>query len=180
MCPDNHFQIKLLTDLEPLVLAALSTILLLVSAGFGHHRSQVDPKRLSLALPYGYAHELLYQPAITMPKYSALLFYVRVFEIQWDSRLFRANILIGVGLATVWVLFALLFDVFRCNPIRKAWVPQIPGHCVDTSHWFLVFATVGVIIDVYIMLVPLPTLWGLHAGRKRKLILTGFFFCAYW
>lgn len=163
----------------PLVLATLSTILLLVPTGLGRHKSQFDPEKLSLALKYSYVHELLYQPAITMPKYSALLFYVRVFEVKWDSRLFRMNILVCVGLVTVWFLFALLFDVFQCTPIRKVWVPLIPGHCINTTHWFLGIATVSVIVDFYIMLLPLPILWSLHAGRKRKMILTGFFFCAY-
>ena len=175
-------QTKPLIYLEPLVLATLVTVLLFVFAfaGLGHHQSDGDPEKLSLALKYLYVHELLYQPAITMPKFSALLFYVRVFEVKWDSRLFRTNILIALGFVTLWLLFALPFDAFQCTPIRKLWIPQILGHCIGTSHWFLGLATISVIIDVYIMLLPLPILWSLHAGRKRKLILTGFFFCAYW
>ena len=187
MCPDgpiSSHKTKSLINLKPLVLAelstTLSTILLLVSADFGNQSSQVDPEKLLYTLPYIYASAFLYQSGITMPKYSALLFYVRVFEIKWNSRLFRANILISVGLVTVWVLFALLFGVFQCTPIRKAWAPQIPGHCVNNRDWFTGFQIASVLIDVYIMLLPLPTLWSLHTGRKRKLILTGFFFCAYW
>ena len=90
------------------------------------------------------------------------------------------NILAAAGLVTVWFLLALPFAIFQCAPVRKVWLPLIPGHCVNTSSWFLGIATVSVIIDIYIMLLPLPILWSLHVGRKRKLILIGFFICAYW
>ena len=88
--------------------------------------------------------------------------------------------LAAVSLVTLYLLIALPFVVVQCIPVRKAWIPIIPGHCIDTFSWSLGIATVSVIIDVYIMLLPVPILWSLHAGRKRKMLLTGFFFCAYW
>lgn len=54
------------------------------------------------------------------------------------------------------------------------------GRCLNTNRWFLGSTISSVIIDVYIMFLPLPVLWTLHTGRARKVVLTGFFFCAYW
>ena len=155
-------------------------MLLLISANLGHHENRTASKRLLLSLKYGYVQKLLYQPAITMPKYSALLFYVRVFGVGADSRVFRMNIVTAAGVVTVWFFWALLFGFLECSPVRKNWLPTIPGHCIRASNWFLGLAAVSTIIDVYIMLLPLPILWRMHTGRKRKMMLTGFFFCAYW
>ena len=156
-------------------------LLLLISTNLGHHENQTASNRLLLSLKYGYVHELLYQPAITMPKYSALLFYVRVFGVGADSRFFRMNIVAAACVVTVWLFWALLFDIFQCSPVRKIWLPTTPGHCIRaSSNWFVAFAAVNTVIDVYIMLLPLPILWSMHTGRKRKIVLTGFFFCAYW
>ena len=162
------------------MLAAESATLLLVSAGLGDRGSQLASEKISSALKYIYLQELLYQPAVTMPKYSALLFYVRVFGFRGNSGLFRANILAAAGLVTAWLLFALSFDVFRCTSVRKPWLPITPGHCVNVSPWLVAILAVSVIIDVYIMILPIPVLWSLPVGRKNKMILTGFFFCACW
>lgn len=130
-------------------------------------------------LKYFYIDRLLGQLAITMPKYSALLFYVRVFGVKGNLGLFRINLLAAVGFVTAWLLFVLPFNAFNCTPVRKAWLPLATGHCLDTSPWYLGILALSVIIDVYSMLLPVPILWSLHARRRRKLILTEFFFCAY-
>ncbi len=166
--------------LEPLALTAISTILALVPAGLGQHQSQIDRQKYQLLLKYIYIHEVLYPLGITMPKYSALLFYVRVFGIKSTSGLFRRNILVTVGLVTVCLLIAVPTEVIQCTPVRKVWTPLISGHCINIFHWSKGITIVGVITDFYIMVLPIPILWSLHSGRKRKLILIGFFFCAYW
>ena len=166
--------------LEPLALTAISTILALVPAGLGQHRSQIDPEKYPLLLKYIYVHEILYPLGITMPKYSALLFYVRVFGIKSTSGLFRKSILVAVGLVTLSPLIAVPLEAIQCNPVRKVWTPLISGHCINIFYWSEVITIVSVITDFYIMVLPIPILWSLHSGRKRKLILIGFFFCAYW
>ena len=167
--------------MEPFVLAAISTILVLVvSTGLGQHRGQLDKEKYPLLIKYNYIHEIFYPLGITMPKYSALLFYVRVFGIKSTSGLFRKNVLVALGLVTLYLLTALPFQAMQCIPVRKIWTPLIPGHCVNIFHSGVSFTIVSVIIDFYIMILPIPILWSLHSGRKRKVFLTGFFFCAYW
>ena len=166
--------------LKPLALTAISTILALVPAGLGQHRSQIDPQKYPLLLKYVYIHEILYPLGITMPKYSALLFYVRVFGIKSTSGLFRKSVLVAVGLVTLCPLIAVPTEAIQCTPVRKVWTPLISGHCINIFYWSEGITIVSVITDFYIMVLPVPILWNLHSGRKRKLILIGFFFCAYW
>ena len=159
----------------------LSINLALVSVGLGRHVSQIVPEEFALSFKYRYAAGHLYHVGITLPKYSAILFYSRVFQCSWrTSAFFRANIMLAAGLVTAWLLFAIPSTIFQCTPMRKAWLPQTPGHCGYANHWLIGSTISSVLIDVHIMLLPVPVLWSLHTGRPRKLILIGFFFCAYW
>ena len=160
------------------MLAELSILLQWVSDGLGRHISQLDPGKTALGPKYLYAGVYFYALGITLPKYSAILFYMRIFML--NTTLYRINVWIALSLVTAWILFAIPSTIFQCTPIRKAWIPSTPGHCINNYQWFLGSAISSVIIDFYIMLLPLPVLWKLHAGRSRKLVLTGFFFCAYW
>ena len=149
-----------------------------VSDGLGHHEIQVAPEELTQGLKYNYIWILTFNLAITLPKYSAILSYVRIFRM--NSALFRVSVFTGLALVTAWVLSAMLSAIFQCIPVQKTWLPLTPGHCID-PYLFLVGNTItNFITDLYIMLMPLPVLWTLHTGRARKMVLTGFFFCAYW
>lgn len=167
-----------MTGVQPFVLATLSIVLRWTSDGYGHHASQVTPADFAQGLKYLYALTFTFDLGITLPKYSAILFYIRIFQLR--SKLFQGNAFVGLGLVTAWVLFAIISTIFQCTPVRKAWLPLTPGHCISFYRWFLGSAITNVIIDVFITVMPLPVLWKLHTGRSRKVILTGFFFCAYW
>ena len=173
---NNDFD--LLTDRKLSVLVELSIVLKWISNGLGRHISQLDPEKTALAPKYLFAAIYFYDLGISLPRYSAILFYMRIFRL--NSTLYRINVWFGLGLVTAWVLFAIPSTIFQCTPVQKAWLPLTPGHCLDNYRWFLGSAISSVIIDFYIMLLPLPVLWTLHTGRSRKIVLTGFFFCAYW
>ena len=163
---------------KPCALVAISIALVWVSHGLGHHTSQVPPKQLALGLKYFYAVNFPYALGITLPKYSAVFFYIRVLKMK--STLYRIAVYIAFGLITAWLLFAIISTLLHCIPVRKSWLPLIPGHCNDEYSRLLPSAIVSVSIDLYIMLLPIPVLWTLHTGRSRKIVLIGVFFCAYW
>ena len=163
------------------MLGILSITLASVSVGLGRHSSQISPEEFSLLFKYTYASYYLYYVGITLPKYSAILFYTRIFKCTWrTSAVFRTNIIVAAGLVTSWLLFVVVSTIFQCNPVRKGWLPQIPGHCVVTGQWCLGITVASVVIDFYVMLLPIPVLWGLRTGHARKMMMTGLFFCAYW
>ena len=146
--------------------------------GLGRHFSQLAPEKMTLSLKYLYGINYPYTFAISLPKYSAIFFYIRVLRLT--STRYRIPVYIALSLVTGWILFAVLSTIFECTPIRKAWLPLTPGTCLNEYQWYLGSAISSVIVDLYIMLLPVPGLWTLHTGRSRKIILTGFCFCAYW
>ena len=163
---------------KPCVLAVISIGFLWVSDGFGHHTSQLAPNQVALSLKYYFAVVNVSALGISLPKYSAVFFYIRVFKMK--STIYRIAVYTALALVTAWLLFAVLSEVFQCTPLRKAWLPLVPGHCNNMHDRLVGSSIASVIIDLYIMLLPIPILWTLHTGRSRKIVLTGFSFCAYW
>ena len=177
--PDHQWFVPdSLTCRKPCVLATLCIQLLWASDGLGRHVNQLTPDQVALGLKYFYAANCPYAVGVSLPKYSAIFFYVRVLKI--NSTLYRICVYIAIGLITAWPIFAFSATIFQCTPMRKAWIPSVPGHCVNHYSRLLGSAISSVLIDFYIMFLPLPILWTLHTGRSRKLVWTGFFFCTYW
>lgn len=149
-----------------------------MSEGYGYPVTQLLPEQLTAVLKYLYASLLINNIEITLPKYSVLFFYARVFKRT--SRMLWISLYLVGAYATAWLLYSSILLVCLCRPIRKSWLPMTPGHCLQTFNWYLSQSLLSVFIDFVIMLLPLPTIWKLHTGRKRKSLLTGLFICGYW
>lgn len=118
--------------------------------------------------------EVLYTPASTTVKFSILLFYRRLFPLQkglnWTL----------VGVAAFLVVFALaqmLSVIIQCTPPAALWDPQAHpnAHCDNYSPALLLFAIVNALTDVFILCIPLPTLWKLRVSVSRRRQLIGIF-----
>ena len=65
--------------------------------------------------------------------------------------------------------------VFNCNPIDAYWDTQISNKaCVTTLHYFLSTQIPNIIMDVAILILPLPYLWKINVtllSQKAGLLL---------
>lgn len=60
--------------------------------------------------------------------------------------------------------------LFRCNPIRKTWEFKSEGRCITSEYnIILVDCIFSIVIDIGILLLPIPLVWKLHTSTKRKL-----------
>lgn len=123
------------------------------------------------------ADGFLYSTAITFVKLSALLFYNRVFRnVVW----FRWTLWATATLVLAWWLAFVLVAIFTCIPVEKQWDTKVPGHCVSPASTYIGTATPNVLIDLIILLLPMPVLWRLQSSGRRKLALTAVFTLGYW
>lgn len=118
-----------------------------------------------------------FDSSISFPKLSAIFFYARIFPKH--NKLFRINLWIVGSLGVGWIVSALLSTVFQCTPIERAWNPALPGHCINDFAWYTSTAAISLAIDFYILLLPVPMIWGLSASLRRRIYLLGAFFLAY-
>ncbi|KAH7310895.1 hypothetical protein B0I35DRAFT_489801 [Stachybotrys elegans] len=65
------------------------------------------------------------------------------------------------------------------QPIERAWIPTMPGRCLNTGTLWMGSGISSLIIDVFILMLPLPILWRLQMKTARKLQISGVFVCGY-
>ncbi|KAI1813019.1 hypothetical protein GGS20DRAFT_500455 [Poronia punctata] len=164
----------------PVQLTLLGIILSWRDIGLGLHAdvvASINPLYLIDGGKHLFIAIFFFDSSISLPKLSAIFFYARVFRS--NNRQFRINLWIAGSLVVGWIVAALFSTAFQCTPIPKAWNPTLPGHCINTFIWYLVTAALSVVIDVYILLLPVPMIWGLKTTMRRRIYLLAAFFLTY-
>ena len=63
-----------------------------------------------------------------------------------------------------------------CQPLAFNWDKTIPGgFCADQHAAYISAGIINLIIDVSIIVLPMPMLWGLQMAMMRKVALTAIF-----
>ncbi|KAI1427578.1 hypothetical protein F5Y12DRAFT_783243 [Xylaria sp. FL1777] len=137
-------------------------------AGFGQHLSTLSQEQFKLFFKLLYAGTFFFFTAVSFTKFSVLFFLSRVFPPHVNSRWFNYSLWACYALNTAWIVGILFATVFLCDPVQKNWDPTLTGTCGTDYNLYLGNAIPDAIIDVAILLLPLPKLWVLQISVKRK------------
>ena len=118
-----------------------------------------------------YAARILYSFAIASIKFSILLLYLRLFPSLWVRRGAKTIMITCTSGCTI----LLFLWVFKCKPVPKAWDLNEAGTCVHRGSLFQAHAIFSLLINVMIILLPMPTLWGLHMPLRRRALVMAIF-----
>lgn len=162
---------------QPFGLATTALDLSWTTFGLGKHMVQVSLPNLQKGLQVLWSILWLYAIAIWLSKLSALAFYARVFSP--GNRRFRLALWIVGWLACAWIVAVLISLILQCNPPQKAWKQTIPGSCQDPYNWWLASGLSSFILDLIILLLPLPMLWRLQVRPSRKGLIIAIFLSGY-
>ncbi|RDW86502.1 uncharacterized protein DSM5745_03144 [Aspergillus mulundensis] len=149
-------------------IAVCTLAIQMVGVGLGRHAVLLPQENLALFHIFLWAAYIVFIIGATIAKASALLFYARVFT-QTHSRL-RYCLWTLHALNVAWLLGTLFAVVFMCLPVSKVWHRDIPGHCRSPSAIWLGSGISGVFIDVLILVLPIPIVWGLQMKPCRKFL----------
>ncbi|KAI1269309.1 hypothetical protein F5Y18DRAFT_374199 [Xylariaceae sp. FL1019] len=164
----------------PIQIILLALVIDWRNFGFGLHSdviAAIDTQLLFRSGKQLYILIFFFDSSISLPKLSAIFFYARVFSTA--DRVFRIHLWIIGSLVSSWLISAYITTVFQCTPVEKAWNPTIPGTCIDSFSWYVATAVLSVVVDLYILLLPVPKIWALNTSLKRRIWLLGAFFLAY-
>ena len=167
----------LLIPIQPFVWSICALSLYWVSVGLGKHIDRVPASRHSELAKLLFADNILYNTGLTVVKMSVLLFYTRVFRAVHT---YRILFYITAALIVGWFLAINLLAIFACVPVRKKWDPTTPGTCLDSSSTFLGATITNVLIDLVLLVLPMPMIWKLQIDVGHKLALLGVFAAGYW
>jgi hypothetical protein len=128
----------------------------------------VPPTNLPLLFKLLYGIYYLYDISLFLTKTSALLFLGRVFPKHANSKWWNYTLWFTHGLNVAWLVGIVFGTVFMCDPVQKGWNPMMPGSCGTTSALWTGSAIPSVVIDLVILLLPVPKIWVLRISRTRK------------
>ncbi|ETS83492.1 hypothetical protein PFICI_05368 [Pestalotiopsis fici W106-1] len=149
-------------------------------AGLGRHIGTLTLGEIALFSKLLFTTEQLFGFTICLSKVSALLFYKRLFLPATDSKTFRTAFWTVFALNIAWEVGARFGSVFNCTPVAASWDPFMRGKCGSTTTLFFATALTSAFVDLCIMILPLPKIWGLRMTTWRKIGLSIVFFLASW
>ncbi|KAI1176670.1 hypothetical protein F4777DRAFT_545477 [Nemania sp. FL0916] len=161
----------------PFIAAQAALILWWVHLGLGKHASTVPPADLARAPIITYSSSFLYDIAISLPKFSVLFFYRRIFEY---TQTWFTVALWTIGVANAgWLIAVLISTALQCTPINAAWEPVPGAKCFNHWDWFIAVSIANIAVDIAILIIPLPILWRLQTTAFRRIMILGIFVFGY-
>jgi hypothetical protein len=113
----------------------------------------------------------LYVITLGLVKISLVVFYLQVFE----DRRFRIVSWIVIGFISLSTIIIQLLTVFACTPVQSFWDRDIKGQCLDVGAIGFANSALAITQDLIILIMPMPSLWGLQMKRWRKIAVAFMF-----
>lgn len=145
--------------------------------GLGQHIENVSYSNILPGTYISHASITLYAVCIWLIKISALFLFARIFK---HSIVFRRVLWTMGTCVTAWGVCTVIIPWFNCTPVSKTLDPFGPGVCFDRMGWYLASAVINALLDLSILLLPLPVIWRLQMTQRRKIMVTIVFVLGYW
>lgn len=119
------------------------------------------------------ATTLTYIPTTILSKLVLCFFYYRLSPVPaYQCAVYTTAFVCAGGLGAIW--FSVLF---ACKPIAAAWDVRLAAEavCVNRPAIYIIQAALGCITDLMLLLLPIPTIIGLHLSVRQKVGLLGMF-----
>lgn len=118
-------------------------------------------------------------PGLFCSKVSLLLLFLQIFDIRGSRMKFA--IWIGIALTFVTYLPGIPIEAYYQTPSQgQTWetlmISGKPNHAI---YWGLVQSSLGIFLDFYMFILPLPIVLRLHMSVKRRIQLALVFSTAF-
>lgn len=141
------------------------------------HLEELQPEQITELKKLVWVTYFTFTTGTAFAKSSAIFFYERIFSSSHER--FRYALWVLHALNAAWLVGTLFALVFQCWPIAKVWNAALDGECASLGKFALGNIIPSIIIDVFILLLPLPILWRLQMELDKKVLITAVFVCGY-
>jgi hypothetical protein len=104
---------------------------------------------------------------IGFTKMAILLLYYRVFP----TPLFRKFVIVSLVVCVAYIPAFAGSIAFHCIPISytwTSWTGETRGHCANLNALAWAHAIINIVFDLWIIFLPIPQLFHLNLGRRKK------------
>ncbi|KAE8362867.1 hypothetical protein BDV27DRAFT_159358 [Aspergillus caelatus] len=161
------------TILFSLVLAIvyLALVAAEVHFGLGKHNSALSDEELKQQLKRLWAAIPMYNASLAFTKFSILFQYLRIFP----DRRFRTACWVVMGIVALYGTWAVVSGYVNCVPVAKFWDRTMPGSCLSFEGVWFFNASMNIVTDLTLLIMPMPLLSQLQLPRLQKFALMGVF-----
>ncbi|KAF3938758.1 hypothetical protein ABW19_dt0200454 [Dactylella cylindrospora] len=142
------------------------------------HQWDLTFNEFKIYLQWLWGCELLYPIALFLIRNSLLIFYWSLVPPRSSAvrahLIFRNAVIAFFFVNVACVSVSLGTIIFQCNPVDY-WNDPINAKCIDRSASFIAGATLIVITDVLVLLLPIPVIWKLKLPIRSRLGVIGIF-----
>ncbi|OTA95525.1 hypothetical protein M434DRAFT_9771 [Hypoxylon sp. CO27-5] len=142
--------------------------------GIGQKMSTVTAEQLLFSTKQFMVVDVCGSLAVALVKISILDFLLSVFSTH-DR--FRIAAYVLMGITAGYGLSFLIVSLAGCRPFQANWdkVSYPDYQCINTSHFYVAQAAIGVTLDCLILFLPVPVVWTLSLKTSKKIGLTFLF-----
>ncbi|KAL5116017.1 hypothetical protein ACEQ8H_006135 [Pleosporales sp. CAS-2024a] len=118
-------------------------------------------------LKYFYVGEITYLATLPILKMSFLFFYKRIFPARTVQRVIIGTIVFN----TLWGFVIVMVAIFSCIPISyfwNVWDHEHKGYCINMTAMNWANAFMSIILDVWMLAIPLSQLINLKLSALKK------------
>ncbi|OAA35519.1 hypothetical protein NOR_07904 [Metarhizium rileyi] len=135
--------------------------------GIGRDIWTLTPDQITDFSLYFYIDEIVYLAEVSLAKLALLFFYMRVFPSKDVQCLLWGTVIFDIVFGLTFVLVV----IFQCNPISHFWVMwdgEHKGQCLNINAITWSNAIISILLDVWMLGIPLWQLRTLKLGWKKK------------
>lgn len=143
--------------------------------GLGRDIWTLTPEDISSFAFYFYLLTIIYYLSITINKEAIVLFYMYIFPTQGTQKLLRVT----AGFIAVHGLVFIILTIFQCRPVQSSWTRWTgasEGSCIHMNVVSWLGSVLGVVLDLWMLAIPLWQLRHLQLHWKKK-VGVGAMFC---
>ncbi|KAJ6184423.1 hypothetical protein N7519_005724 [Penicillium mononematosum] len=134
------------------------------SALLSSHVLQQQLKCLWAAIP-------MYNASLAFTKFSILFQYLRIFP----GKPFRLACYAMMAIVATYSSWAFVSGFVNCVPVAKFWNKDLPGNCLSFEALWFFNASMNIVTDIALLVLPMPLLSKLQLPRTQKIALMGVF-----
>ncbi|KAH7063919.1 hypothetical protein BKA63DRAFT_185026 [Paraphoma chrysanthemicola] len=156
-----------------LTVGYLIAIFVLKDNGLGFSGKSLKPTQMVKQIQTTLAIEILYYFLVNAIKISILLFYLRIAAAKRLEVLSKSTIYFLATFCVVSVTVCLT----QCIPLHKMWdfTGLVEGKCINTTAFFYTTSSVNIVMDIWILVLPITTLLKVQRPKREKAALVGVF-----
>lgn len=102
-------------------------------------------------------------------KTAILLEWTRTFVPPGTRTTFWWTCQIAMWVNMLYYTTVVVLSAISCVPHEKIWHPTIPGTCFNTKAFFISNATLNLVSDIIILVLPQRVIWTLKMSTQKKI-----------